>query len=668
MTVKAAHDPINPGISTAHHAVIIVILLTGTLAPYPTGAADAPGTQKVRLPYNNPDLVVDLGVGLWANPFPMDWDGDGDNDLLAASADTPYNGVYFFENDGSGVFRPGKRLSEAKPNATISYPHGQPTFCTPGKVYPDYPNTFYANPVEIPYKQEFFAGRDNQWKFADYDGDGIIDLLIGVSDWREYGWDNAFDPAGNWTRGPLHGYVYWVKNNGSDEKPMYGSAVQILAAGKPLDVYGCPSPNLVDWDGDGDLDLICGEFLDRISFFENIGTRTKPEYAEGRFLEINGETLHLELEMLQVVVFDWDKDGDPDIIVGKEDGRVVLIENTGRMENNIPVLAPPRYFRQQAQDVKCGALTTPCSVDWDGDGDEDILCGNTAGFLEYIENLDNGNPPKWAAPQRLTADGEVIRIMAGPNFSIQGPCEAKWGYTVPYVADWDMDGLPDIVMNTIVGKIVWFHNIGTRTEPRLAAMQPVEVEWNGTPPKPAWNWWNPAPKELVVQWRSRPIVWDLHHDGLNDLVSIDHEGYLSFFERQRKGDKLTLLPGRRIFLNEDLSPLRLTDGKAGASGRRKIDLVDWDNDGDLDLLINSPKESPKETRNIALYENLGKEDAFVFRYNGDITTVQLQGHDTCPTTVDWNRDGIRDLLVGAEDGFFYYFPRKSAQEMLGKRP
>jgi hypothetical protein len=199
-------------------------------------------------------------------------------------------------------------------------------------------------------------------------------------------------------------------------------------------------------------------------------------------------------------------------------------------------------------------------------------------------------------------------------------------------------------------------------------MQPVEVEWNGTPPKPAWNWWNPAPKELVVQWRSRPIVWDLHHDGLNDLVSIDHEGYLSFFERQRKGDKLTLLPGRRIFLNEDLSPLRLTDGKAGASGRRKIDLVDWDNDGDLDLLINSPKESPKETRNTALYENLGKEDAFVFRYNGDITTVQLQGHDTCPTTVDWNRDGIRDLLVGAEDGFFYYFPRKSAQEMLGKRP
>ena len=55
--------------------------------------------------------------------------------------------------------------------------------------------------------------------------------------------------------------------------------------------------NLVDWDKDGDLDLICGEFLDRISFFENTGSRTKPVYAQGRFLEVNGETIRLELEI-----------------------------------------------------------------------------------------------------------------------------------------------------------------------------------------------------------------------------------------------------------------------------------------------------------------------------------------------------------------------------------
>ncbi|MGI6458480.1 MAG: hypothetical protein ACOX5R_23090 [bacterium] len=33
--------------------------------------------ESRRVAYNHPDLVVDLGIGLWAIPLPMDWDGDG---------------------------------------------------------------------------------------------------------------------------------------------------------------------------------------------------------------------------------------------------------------------------------------------------------------------------------------------------------------------------------------------------------------------------------------------------------------------------------------------------------------------------------------------------------------------------------------------------------------
>jgi len=32
----------------------------------------------------------------------------------------------------------------------------------------------------------------------------------------------------------------------------------------------------------------------------------------------------------------------------------------------------------------------------------------------------------------------------------------------------------------------------------------------------------------------------------------------------------------------------------------------------------------------------------------------IEGHDTHPTPVDFNRDGIPDLLIGAEDGRLYY--------------
>lgn len=641
----------------------VALTLAAAVAATNACAAES-GHAGKRLAYNNPGLVVDLGVGLWANPFPMDWDGDGDTDLLAATNDVPHNGVYFFENVGTGVFEPGKRIAGSERNLTVSYPGGAPVVCAPGRRF-DVLEEGFSNPKEIPFEQTFYAGRANQWKYADYDGDGLFDLLIGVSDWREYGWDDAFNEKGEWIQGPLRGYVYWAKNTGNNESPEYAEAVQLAAAGRPMEVYGCPSPNLVDWDGDGDMDMICGEFLDRISFFENIGTRTRPEYAESKFLNARGDVIQMELQMLQVVVFDWDVDGDPDVVVGQEDGRVAWIENKGPGADGLPQLEPPRFLRQRADRVKCGALVTPCAVDWDADGDTDLICGNTAGFIEYIENL-GGDPPAWAAPVRLEAAGETFRIMAGPNGSIQGPAEAKWGYTVPFAADWNMDGLPDIVFNTIVGKIMWLENTGTATSPDLSAAKPVRVQWDGPPPKPAWNWWNPAENELAVQWRTRPVVLDLNGDGLNDLIVIDHEGYLAFFERVRENGELAALPGKRVFMDENGEPLRLNEREAGGSGRRKLDLADWDGDGDLDILINSPRESPPETRNIAYYENVKTEDVrMTFRYRGDITEDGLEGHTTSPTAADWNGDGVLDLLVGGEDGFFYYYPRESADEMTG---
>src|SRR5690606_9479004 len=130
-------------------------------------------------------------------------------------------------------------------------------------------------------------------------------------------------------------------------------------------------------------------------------------------------------------------------------------------------------------------------------------------------------------------DGREIRVLAGYNGSIQGPAEAKWGYTTPSVADWNGDGLLDIIINSILGKLVWFENIGTRTEPQLAAAKPITVEWSNKPAKPAWNWWDPQSDELVTQWRTSPQAIDLNSDGLMDLVLLDQEGFLAFFERQK---------------------------------------------------------------------------------------------------------------------------------------
>ncbi len=197
--------------------------LIGTLLPL-VARAD----PLERLSYHHPGLVVDLGVGLWAWPLPMDFDGDGDLDLVVNCPDKPSNGVYFFENATGDtafnplpVFKPGRRISTGLQNVQISSVDGQPRVLSAGMEYPDFLKTGLANGRKLPLSANIYPNkvRANLWRYADYDGDQQLDLIIGVGDWTEYGWDNAYTPTGKWTNGPLRGCVYFVRNTGTTTKP-----------------------------------------------------------------------------------------------------------------------------------------------------------------------------------------------------------------------------------------------------------------------------------------------------------------------------------------------------------------------------------------------------------------------------------------------------------------
>lgn len=604
--------------------------------------------KLLPLKYNNPGLVVDLGVGLWAWPMPMDFDNDGDLDLLVACPDKPSNGIYFFENPtqdrqrATPVFKAGVRLGPAHQNMQISYVNGRPRilrehleltafregdFVTNSPVYPD---------------AGFHDGdaRAKTWRYVDYDNDGDHDLIVGIGDWSDYGWDHAYDSQGRWRNGPLHGYVYLIKNNGSDESPEYTqSPTRIQAAGGDIDVFGRPCPNFADFDGDGDLDLICGEFLDGFTWFENIGSRSAPQYAAGQKLRTRqGTPLAMDLQMIAPTAIDWDGDGDVDLIVGDEDGRVAFVENTRQMAGGAPIFGEPVYFQQQADNLKCGALATPVAYDWDGDGDEDILCGNTAGYISFFENVGMSDEglPKWDAPANLTVGpGETerpFRVQAGPSGSIQGPCEAKWGYTTFSVADWDHDNDPDIIFNSIHGQVRWLRNDGD-------CLIEAELDTNATESPAAWYWWKTKSNAALSQWRTTPVATDFDADGKTDLVALDQSGYLTL---RRAGQS-----AKRIFLDEDLAPIRLNSRSAGRSGRYKLAVADWDRDGRLDVLVNS--------ENAAWYRNCRTVDGgVVLKRIGNLASRNVAGHTSSPATCDFDADGKLDLLVGAENGQIYH--------------
>ena len=120
-------------------SVLTLVAFFTQLAP----ASPTPSLERLR--YNNPGLIVDLGVGLWAWPVPCDADGDGDFDLIVSCPDKPSNGIYLFENTTGDtarnkmpVFKPARRLSGTLHYVMPSYVDGQLRVLTPGAEYSNF--------------------------------------------------------------------------------------------------------------------------------------------------------------------------------------------------------------------------------------------------------------------------------------------------------------------------------------------------------------------------------------------------------------------------------------------------------------------------------------------------------------------------------------------------
>ena len=767
-------------------SMLMVVCMVLTLLPMSVFAEDAvaerkgvftteTNTGKMNIvPYNNPDLLVDVGVGAWASSFVVDNNGDGYMDLIVSGNSKPYNGTYIFygtaesqsdESEDYMVLEKGRYLKKGLNDVCSTYYydengnyektvlstklviHGDATefpFTAGNGNY----GTDYAfinrNPFpsvngdgKAPFVIDGNVFSSTNWevnRLVDLNGDGYMDLVTDIASWEEYGgrkgsisytrytndgvWGDEngdgvldegdaigpgdLDENGEWDSDddPIHGWILWtpgtadsdttatrrewnysksyaaekgldIEVNDTEVLKVYeytigadGKKIPDMESGKVLDNYGAPCVQIYDWDNDGDLDLVCGGQLNDITYYENIGSKTNPIFAVGRSLKTVDGNATGELCQLNLTSFDWNQDGYMDLIVCEEDGRPALFQHTGTFtEDGTPIMKERRNFKAPADSVKVGVLNTPYSVDWDGDGDEDILCGDSAGFITFVKNLsvEEGRDladPSWDAPYRMrNLKGEIYHIVAGYNGSPQGPTEEMWGYLSLSVADWDGDGTLDIMSNNSRGEVVWHR--GIKDNPyHMEDPRPVEVEWQNGAKKPAWIWWNPVGNELLTQWRTTPLMIDLpldedldgvaECDGLMDLVMVDHEGYLSLYRRYRDKDgTLKLKEPERLF-KEYNNDFFFVAGTEGHSGRTKFCMVDYDMDGDLDIIRNGGI-------NVMYFENVAtKAGAYNFVSRGSVGARDIADHETTPTVCDWDQNGIPDLLIGAMDGNLYY--------------
>lgn len=603
-----------------------------------------------KLEYHHPEIIVDLDVGFKSVPMPMDFDGDGDMDLLISeSASYAGSGVFYFENISGNVemplFRYGMQLNSERFRLgldgacfVVSEVGEHIHVFTPDRVndkllmYADVPqNVFWEQMVmPVPAAGHVPRTKSSTWQMLDFDNDGIFDLI------------SAASAAGG-------DFLLFFKNIGTNEMPLYIEPEKIRIMDGSFIKRGYHlEATLADYDNDGDYDFIAIGPYSRILYFENTGSPESYAFRQGTVLKHDGEEIQFECRFgssIKPRAVDFDGDGHVDIIAGDEDGKVSFLKNTGRVIDGIPQFMPPRFFQQKAKYVDFGALVAPRVFDWDGDGREDIVCGNGAGYIGFIRNL-GGRPLKFDKPELLKADGEVIRIL---------PPGAHWGYVTIDVGYWNEDDLPDILLNNHHGNVLWYENTGTRQEPELTGPKPLEVRWEGEPQAPEFGYAEAEENELIAPWRTSPLIMDFNEDGLNDLVMLDYQDYLAVYERFREGDRLLLKHPRRSFVYPDGEPILLNQLKGSSSGRLKISFADWDGDGLADLIVSSKPA-------VDWMKNMGREDGkMVLQYMGRIISKTLMGHTDGPVTSDFNRDGIPDLLVGTETGVFQYWERSNVE-------
>ena len=642
--------------------------------------------------------VTTSGLPTWANSGDWaDYDNDGDLDLALSGYDmAPVSGVY--RNDGAGTFVDISATIDMIDGTVgwVDYDNdGDQDLILSGSMGTADSIRLYRNtggafsPVDVP----FIAARNFEW--GDYDNDGDLDIVLSgyvnsIATTKLYRNDNgtfietgasfaALDGGCAWgdydSDGDLDLVVTGYDGTNHLVKIYYFDGVDMwYELSQSITGVACRKPAWVDYDGDGDLDLILAGYdgMNRSSVvYANDGT--------GAFFEA-GESL---ISMDGAAAWgDYDNDGDPDLVVSGYDGM-----------NSVSVVYTNQSGSNTAPGMPAGLSATPgagmVALSWTAGTDIEtptpalsynIYIGSATGMDDVVR----GYADPATGTRRISGMGnagmntaiDIGGLAAGTyywgvqtidngycasvfaaeqTFTItQGSSELTAGPTVPNITesvewkDYDRDGDLDLLYIGYDGVStqphVYLYDMGAYTKVTTSGL-PTSWGHNGS-----WADYDlDGDLDVVVTgYDMSAVAGVFRNDGSNMFTNINAsidsiEGPAYWADYDNDGDPDLLLCGNMGTGDS----IRLYQNVAGEFNGvvvpfepgRFVDWGDYDGDGDLDLVVSGYANSTNVTK---VYRN--DHGSFV-----DIGGPFAALDGGCAWG-DFDSDGDLDLVVTGYDG------------------